>query len=186
MLVTIRDISKQKETESQLIEKNLMLKKLSQTDGLTGLLNRISIEHAIENEIYRISRYEQSLLSIIMFDLDHFKQINDNYGHAEGDLVLRTVSELIDENKRISDQAGRWGGEEFMIVCPNTNLKNARMLAEKLRKAIEEMTFELSGKITSSFGVASYDIGESAKKYCHRADERLYEAKDSGRNCVVG
>jgi len=102
------DITKQKKAENQLVEKNIELKKLSQTDGLTGLLNRVSVENAIQKEINRVNRYDQDLLSIIMFDLDHFKHVNDTYGHAEGDLVLRTVSKLIEDSKRVSDQVGRW------------------------------------------------------------------------------
>jgi len=180
------DITKQKEAEQQLIEKNIELKKLSQQDGLTGLLNRVSIEMLIQSEMSRADRYNQDFISIIMFDLDHFKNVNDNYGHAEGDLVLRTVAKLVEDCKRTSDQVGRWGGEEFMILCPNTNLKGAMKHAEKLRKLIEYQDFELSGRITSSFGVATCLSGETVNQFCNRVDERLYEAKTSGRNRVVG
>ncbi len=186
VLATIRDISKQKRLEKQLLEKNIELKKTSQTDGLTGLLNRITIEDAIRSEIYRVSRNKSIIFSSIMLDIDHFKHINDSYGHSEGDLVLRAISKLINNNKRKSDQLGRWGGEEFMILCPDTNLHGAMIQAEKIRKSIENISFELSGSITASFGVATYVFGEPADTYFTRIDDRLYEAKEYGRNQTVG
>jgi len=186
MFGIFHDVTSQKAAELELIEKNIELEKLSQTDGLTGLLNRITVEKHIQDEIYRAERYDHDPLSIIIFDLDHFKAINDNYGHSQGDLVLRTVSNVIEASRRLSDKAGRWGGEEFMIVSPNTNLKGALKLAEHLRQAIAALPFEKSGPVTSSFGVATYLSGETVEQFVARADMQLYAAKHSGRNCVVG
>ncbi len=180
------DVTFQKNAEKQLLEKNKELKLLSSTDGLTGLLNRVTIESLLRDEIYRTGRYGNSDLAMIMFDLDHFKEINDSYGHQKGDEVLRMVSKLMGSLIRASDKAGRWGGEEFVITCPNTNLQGALIQADKLRQSIADAPIEGAGRVTASFGVVQFIEGETADSLISRADSLLYEAKDQGRNLVVG
>jgi len=136
----------------------------------------------LNEEILKAKRYNTPL-SIIYFDIDHFKQINDTYGHKKGDFILKEVSKIILQNIRKTDIFGRWGGEEFIIILPFTNLENALILAEKLRKKIEEHDFD-GINITISFGVTELKIDDNADTLINRADEALYKAKNKGRNRV--
>ncbi len=163
---------------------NAKLEILSITDKLTGIYNRLKLDDILEYEKKQFDRFGRPL-SIIMLDLDFFKKVNDNYGHKAGDETLKTISKVILEQKRDSDIFGRWGGEEFLLVCPETNIEGARALAEKLRKAIEMYTFPIIGSITASFGVAEFEKYDSIVKVFDKADKALYEAKESGRNKVV-
>lgn len=161
---------------------NRILKKLSQTDKLTNIYNRFKLDSLIEEEINRKKRYGQDL-SIILLDIDFFKKINDGYGHLHGDKILQEFASIISKNIRETDHFGRWGGEEFLLILPNTNGINAYNLAEKLRKIIETHIFYDNIKITSSFGVAECTSEESS--LCLKnVDKALYEAKESNRNCV--
>ena len=173
------------EAHSELEQKSEELERLSQTDRLTGLYNRMKVETIIENECERASRSEVSL-SVIMIDVDRFKAINDEYGHHIGDEVLCELTDYLQRHNRSIDTLGRWGGEEFLLVCPGTGLEGARVLAEKLRAGLEELDFRLERKITCSFGIAEYRSGESPDKLFIRVDEALYRAKDAGRNRVAG
>jgi len=157
--------------------------KLSITDRLTGLNNRLKLDEFLADEMNRAKRYKHHL-SVIIFDLDHFKQVNDTYGHQVGDEILVSVADLTRENTRTSDVAGRWGGEEFMIICPETELSGAKVIAEKLRQVIERYDFPTVGHKTASFGVASVKSDENEDGVMQRADDALYRAKNAGRNRV--
>ena len=171
------------EAHQQLAHKSEELEKISVTDGLTGLFNRLRLEEILHDESERSRRYMRPL-SVIMMDIDRFKGINDTFGHRAGDGVLRDVSEAVSRDVRQADTVGRWGGEEFIILCPETDLRNAAALAEKLRKRIEGLQLQGVGSVTSSFGVAELQAGEEFEDMIHRADEAMYRAKQKGRNRV--
>ncbi|MGB5792219.1 transporter substrate-binding domain-containing diguanylate cyclase, partial [Poseidonibacter sp.] len=164
-----------------LVNKELEI--LSTTDKLTQINNRSKIDEIIQQEIDLSQRYNNDLC-LIMADIDFFKKINDNYGHIRGDSVLKEFSNILSQNIRKTDFIGRWGGEEFMIVCPQTNKEHTFRLAEKLRKLVESYNFKKSIKITSSFGIYQYQQGDSLKTCIKHVDDALYEAKNSNRNCV--
>ncbi|MFT6420499.1 MAG: diguanylate cyclase (GGDEF)-like protein/PAS domain S-box-containing protein [Porticoccus sp.] len=153
------------------------------TDGLTGINNRQEFDRLLEHEIERANRY-QTPLALLMYDLDHFKQVNDRYGHNTGDTVLKTVASLVNNNIRGIDVHGRWGGEEFMVLLPQTGLNTAKDVAEKLRQAIASHQFNKLGSITASFGVVELAPHENVKSLAQRVDEALYRAKERGRNRV--
>jgi diguanylate cyclase (GGDEF)-like protein/PAS domain S-box-containing protein len=163
---------------------NENLKKMATTDNLTGIYNRHKFEEMFEIEIDRVLRYE-SPLTLIMLDIDHFKMVNDTYGHDVGDKVIKNIVAVVNKNIRTTDIFVRWGGEEFIILCPQTDSLNAATLAEKLRGAIEKSTLDKVGNITCSFGVTSYVKKESKNSFIKRLDSTLYKAKDEGRNTVV-
>ncbi len=167
----------------QLEKKNIELEELSITDKLTGLYNRLKLDSAIAEEIDRYDRYKNPF-GIILLDIDHFKLVNDTHGHQVGDKVLQEVARLLTTYTRKSDLVGRWGGEEFLIICPEINKEKLISLSEKLRTIVESHPFSVVTTKTASFGVASYKDNESVKTFIHRADEALYQAKNSGRNKV--
>ncbi|MEZ5528772.1 MAG: ABC transporter substrate-binding protein [Porticoccaceae bacterium] len=156
---------------------------LSITDTLTGLYNRNKIDALLVKESKLVQRGSPAF-SVILLDIDHFKLINDKHGHLMGDQVLRQFARSIKRNVRETDLVGRWGGEEFMVICANTSLIGAETLAEMLRATIERSTYPEHIRVTSSFGVAEYVPGESLDDLIKRADDCLYQAKNSGRNCV--
>lgn len=168
-------------TQRKLAEERVQA--MAITDGLTGITNRQELGRLLEKEMARAARYA-SPLTLIMYDLDHFKSINDRFGHNTGDDVLKTVAGLVSETLRGSDIHGRWGGEEFMVLLPQTGLDAARKVAEKLRHTIAHHRFEGPGSITASFGVAQLAPGEDARPLAQRVDEALYRAKALGRNRV--
>lgn len=156
------------------------------TDALTGLYNRRRFHDVLNKEFERSKRYASSC-SLIMLDIDHFKRINDNYGHQTGDSVLREVSNIITRSIREIDTAARFGGEEFMVILPNTDRSNARIGAERMRMAIENFSFpEIEGGITVSIGVAGLPDEALANedRLIRCADYALYRAKQGGRNCT--
>lgn len=168
-------------------EKELMvheLRRLANTDGLTGVYNRAKIEQILTIEVLRSKRYKHPL-SIIMADIDHFKTVNDTYGHTVGDMVLSGIAAFMKQIVRGVDMVGRWGGEEFLIVCPETTADGARKLAEKLRKKIEKHYFKGVGIKTVSMGVAQIGADDWDDDIIKRADRNLYKAKRGGRNKVV-
>ncbi len=181
---TIRDITRQKAAEAELGRLLDDLVEASVTDKLTGLFNRRKLDESFEYEIQRAERY-QSTFSVILLDMDHFKSVNDEYGHLVGDEVLQVLATILSSNIRTVDVLGRWGGEEFLIICPQADLASAAILAEKLRNAIEEHDFSVVGSRTCSFGVASWEAGENIDDVAARVDKALYRAKEQGRNCVV-
>lgn len=161
------------------------LQQLAATDTLTGLRNRRAVSAFTEMEIKRAERYGEAL-SLVMFDIDQFKRINDTYGHLVGDEVLIHVAKLIGERIRASEILARWGGEEFILVLPQTDMENAVHLAGELRTLMQKHAFPQVGTVTASFGVTQYSRGDSMDSLLHRADIALYRAKESGRNRVAG
>lgn len=169
--------------EETLAIANRRLEKLSVTDGLTGLYNRTRLNQVLEHEQNSYLRYGKPC-SLIMIDVDHFKTVNDTHGHLVGDRILIEFANILREGTRITDTVGRWGGEEFLIVCPDTDSAAAFALAEKLRNRIESHAFPKTGNATGSFGVASFSQDEKFDAVIFRADAALYRAKDNGRNKV--
>ena len=160
------------------------IKRLSEEDYLTKLNNRRKIHEILENEISRSKRYN-STFAVILLDIDNFKNTNDQFGHNAGDQVLVQISGIIKKTIRESDIASRWGGEEFLVFCPHTNIDGAFSLAEKLRNNIEKNEFGDVGYKTSSFGVAQIEHADTVQSLIQRADEALYSAKNSGKNMVM-
>jgi len=165
-------------------EEAKMLERLATTDPLTKIYNRLKLNELLSFEIKKVSRYGMPL-SLIMLDIDHFKNINDEHGHDVGDCVLVKLCETISAGIRDSDVFARWGGEEFMIMLPNTNLSGATSTAEHLRAALEETNFGAAGRVTASFGVAEHSKGGSLHELLKLVDDALYEAKRAGRNRVI-
>lgn len=167
-----------------------MLELSSITDGLTKLYNRTEIQHRITAANTRYSESPDSVKapSLIMLDIDDFKKVNDTYGHHEGDVVIRRISDIMREQcAAVSDDIsiGRWGGEEFMILVPSADKDTVKNLAESLREAFKKEVFEVSGNHTVSVGVTTALPGEHVDVFCMRADDALYEAKGSGKDRVV-
>ncbi len=163
------------------------LEHMASTDALTGILNRHGLLPLIEQEQKQFERYA-TVYSVLLFDLDHFKNINDQYGHEMGDKVLVECATAINSAIRASDCAGRWGGEEFVILLPNTLLNDAIVAAEKIRKVIETLCIKQNNlriKFTTTVGVAEIKQQESFDQCLARADKLLYQGKEKGRNCVV-
>lgn len=169
----------------KLRQLNRELERLSVTDRLTGLYNRLYLDETLEREIRRAGRYDHAF-SVVLIDIDHFKQINDSYGHPVGDRVLATLARLMEGCTRETDVVGRWGGEEFLIVCPHTDLEGAMTLAENLRAEVECTVFPSIGKLTISLGIGDYRAGDHANDLVARVDMALYRAKANGRNRVEG
>ena len=157
------------------------LEELWMTDHLTGLHNRQSIDQLWEREIQRSVRYGD-VFSILLIDIDHFKRVNDNYGHLVGDELLFQFAQLLREVSRDTDHIGRWGGEEFIVLIPNTNLSSAVLMAEKIRETIDSFSFTTVGRITVSIGIATYRNGMNQDDLFSVADAALYRAKAQGRN----
>jgi polar amino acid transport system substrate-binding protein len=171
-------------TQQALELKNIELERLSTTDKLTNIYNRVKLEAVITAELDRAHRYQEPF-SVILIDLDHFKRVNDTLGHQAGDRVLRGVADLFGEHMRKVDTIGRWGREEFLVICPHCSLKEAQQFAEVLRKHIQQHDFGDIGGITASFGVTSYREGDGTVQLISRFDEALYISKESGRNKVT-
>ncbi|GEM79444.1 sensor domain-containing diguanylate cyclase [Vibrio superstes] len=167
-----------------LAQKNDELKRLSYTDQLTALSNRHKMEIELQREYERYQRYCDPF-SLIMIDIDAFKSVNDSYGHDTGDAVLRSIAERLKNHVRGLDIVSRWGGEEFLILCPQTKLNNAHHLANKLRQQVEEVRFDHVGRMTLSAGVSQIQPSDNLTHLLKRADKNLYQAKDQGKNRVV-
>lgn len=163
---------------------NRKLEQIAQHDALTGIYNRHKLYELLDQELKLVKRYERPG-AVVFFDLDNFKQINDVYGHNEGDRVLRTLAELVRTLTRETDYFGRWGGEEFLVILPETDRHAALMLAEKLRQAFASYPFGLKDRpVTCSFGVTQILPDDSIESLMARADTALYAAKEGGRNCI--
>jgi len=165
-----------------LISQNLTL--LSTTDSLTHIYNRLKFDEELQKSINYCSRYNTNL-SLILFDIDDFKTINDSYGHLTGDNVLIDLSTMVKNLIRKTDTFARWGGEEFVILLPNTGLNRAREVAQKIKAKIDNYSFNNIMHITCSFGVTSYCGEEDLRSLIHRIDKLLYEAKKAGKNTIV-
>jgi diguanylate cyclase (GGDEF)-like protein len=172
-----------KQANQLLEQEKSRLKKLSYTDQLTSLYNRYKIKELFDYEKKQIIRYKTEL-AIIIIDIDYFKTINDSYGHTVGDLILIELANLLQTIVRNSDVVSRWGGEEFVILAPKTNLEQARVLAEKIRHKIKSHHFSHDIHMTVSFGVTSFQENDTLERIILRADEALYKAKESGRDRV--
>jgi len=160
------------------------MEKIAITDSLTNINNRYYFNNALQNEINRAIRYD-SFFSLIMFDIDHFKQVNDTYGHDVGDNVLRKIVDIVSSCLRESDIFARIGGEEFIIILPQTTLESAIEIGDRIRKSIENYFFEMIENTTISLGVVAYRENESFEEILKRVDTVLYEAKKSGRNRLI-
>ncbi|WP_372999830.1 diguanylate cyclase [Sulfurimonas sp.] len=156
----------------------------SLTDPLTGLYNRTKAENVMDNEM-KLAQLCGQPLSIVMLDIDYFKNINDTHGHSIGDSVLIEFTKVINDNSRDTDIVVRQGGDEFMIICPNTKAESVELFAKNLCGFIEKSSYNQKHKVTSSIGVTSYKIGDTKDDLFDRADKALYMAKEKGRNCVV-
>lgn len=179
--VTFLDISVRKKME-------LKLEKLATTDYLTGTLNRRAYIERADAERQRANRYKHPIC-MVFFDIDHFKQINDTYGHDVGDIALKVLVDIIGHSLRASDALGRLGGEEFALLLPETSFEGANILAERIRQRVSEEVIEAAGtdgfKMTISGGLALWEEGQTYDDLFKKVDERLYAAKNGGRNQIV-
>jgi len=167
----------------KLTQKTNELEYISTTDSLTKIFNRRHIEEVFELEIKRSIRHDRDL-SIIIFDIDFFKVVNDTHGHQTGDAVLKQFADTVKKNIRSTDILGRWGGEEFLIICPEINLKNGSHMAWTLCNRLAKQHFGKAGTQTASFGVTTFKKGDDTQAMISRADKALYLAKSNGRNRV--
>ena len=172
-----------RQTQTQLLAQNLQLERLAVTDQLTGLFNRLRLDRTLEEEHSRNMRYGTQFC-ILLLDVDHFKSVNDTFGHQTGDQVLVGIAQALQEGVREVDVVGRWGGEEFLIICRETGIDGALVLAEKLRSSIHALHFAGVGQRSASFGVSTFRAGEVLTETIARADAALYRAKQNGRNRV--
>lgn len=179
------------ETKNNLLEMEIFIRKkaeeelqqLAITDPLTHLYNRRKFHELLNMEIQRERRYKTGL-ALILCDLDHFKSINDHFGHDVGDAVIKIFAQTSKENIRETDILARWGGEEFIFLVPATDLDNTLAIAEKLRSAAEKIALPPVERITASFGVTRFDDSDQVESFIKRADDALYLAKKNGRNRV--
>jgi len=179
---------------SKSIENSVLFEEkkfLAEKDALTGVYNRRYLFESLGNSIYNARRYGQNL-GLLMFDIDDFKHVNDTYGHMVGDRVLKAIGNVMNRLKRQTDVVGRYGGEEFVILCNGTTLKSCLVVGERARKDVEDLVFEGIDdlKVTISVGGVSYDAikdmdGEDADNLIKWADKALYKAKANGKNQVV-
>ncbi|MGM0525510.1 MAG: diguanylate cyclase [Pseudomonadota bacterium] len=167
----------------QLQKANDRLEHLVHTDALTQLWNRYHMEQTLDEEIARSERHSHPL-SVIIFDIDNFKNINDSHGHEVGDDVLKGISRALAAEMRTSDSLGRWGGEEFLVIAKESTLSDSMQLAERLRERLEGIEFDKVGIVTASFGLAEFSLGETRNDVVRNADNALYKAKAQGRNQV--
>jgi diguanylate cyclase (GGDEF)-like protein/hemerythrin-like metal-binding protein len=183
-VVKLQEALERLQLTNQQLQKNLAeLDHLANSDKLTGAWNRRRLAEAVVNEMDRLRRYNHPL-SLLIIDIDFFKKVNDTHGHAAGDQVLLTLASVVQSNLRTSDSLTRWGGEEFVVLCPNTTLSTATVLAERLRQCVAESIFPEVGAVTISLGVAECTGNEAWEQWFKRADVALYQAKGAGRNQV--
>ncbi len=178
-----KEIFQKAQAETKLTHINEKLKTIAYTDQLTNLKTRRYFFETVRKEISRINRYHHKL-SLLLLDVDHFKQINDRYGHLAGDDVLKKIGILLQDNIRKADSAIRWGGEEFVLFLPEIGLDNACFLANRIRIMICAYDFGIDRTVSVSIGVSEYVEEESVDSWIMKADKALYRAKESGRNRV--
>jgi len=175
-LISLTNITKMRENQLEITQKAFY-------DGLTGVYNRNKFNDILTADIEKAYK-DNSSFSCVLIDIDHFKRFNDTYGHLIGDEVLILLAESISENIRKKDFFARWGGEEFVILLSNTQVEEAILMTEQLRKNIEKINHKTAGHISASFGVTQYIHGDNIETLFKRCDDALYEAKNNGRNCV--
>lgn len=176
LIVFYHEITERKKLEQELEE-------LATIDKLTQVYNRVKSDELIKREVERAKRYNNAM-SVLMFDIDHFKTVNDAHGHFVGDYVLKTTASLAKNTIRDIDYIVRWGGEEFLIIAPETPIDQAERLAERIRKTMESHKFDTVNTITASFGVTAYKNNDTENSLINRADTAMYKAKTNGRNRV--
>lgn len=189
VMLDLTELSKAVETQQILTEKNRELEHLAITCPLTGIYNRRYFQLRFEEEIERAQRYKH-MVSVAMLDLDHFKKVNDTYGHLVGDEVLKRVAKILRDSVRASDMVARYGGEEFVLVFPETAPAAVFPVTIRIRQRIQNCRIETASeviKVTASIGISGYDPSgsEPAEDVVRQADEALYNAKESGRNRVL-
>jgi len=173
-----------KKAQEEIKLKNTLLENLATTDKLTNLSNRRKIEEVLQDEINRCQRFKHTF-AITMLDIDYFKDVNDSYGHQSGDKVLIEIANILKKELRKTDFVGRFGGEEFLLICPESNKNEILKLMESLRLKISNTHFNQVGKKTASFGLTIYKDNDSIDSMIKRADDALYQAKNNGRNQIV-
>lgn len=176
-------VSKYVSLSQELEDKVEVIEKLSITDPLTQVNNRLKFNQSLEYELQRFKRYHESF-SILLFDIDFFKRVNDNYGHDVGDLTLIHFASIISKMLRQNDIFARWGGEEFIALLVKSDLQNTITLGNRIRKAIETTLFEKVEHITVSIGVSCVQDRDTSQTIIKRADDGLYIAKEKGRNQI--
>ncbi|MFT5659991.1 MAG: diguanylate cyclase (GGDEF)-like protein/PAS domain S-box-containing protein [Sulfurimonas sp.] len=169
--------------EKEVKKQTYILEQLAMTDKLTGLYNRLKIDEDLASNYTNFRKFNENF-SVIIIDIDHFKDVNDTYGHQVGDIILQEVTKEIKNSIRLTDTLGRWGGEEFMVICPLTDKEKAYEVAHKIRLAIENYTFSRVKKLTISAGVSDIILSQDVEQMVSYADTVLYNAKHSGRNQV--
>ena len=169
---------------TDLESKRLSSKHEAEYDPLTKIYNRVKVNKVLKYMTYNVKKYNHEL-TLILFDIDHFKRVNDVHGHNVGDSVLVEISSLVKGLLRNGDIFARWGGEEFVVLVQNTSLQESALLASRLRNEIEKFPFSVVKKLTCSFGVTQFRAGDTEKQFFERVDVALYEAKENGRNQVV-
>jgi len=163
------------------------MSRMAITDSLTRIMNRRGITVGLLDAMAQAERY-RTPLTVAMADIDHFKQVNDTYGHEAGDLVLKDVAAILSDALRMPDKVGRYGGEEFLVILPHTGLTQARKIADRIRASVSKWDFDLGSKkirMTISIGVCQFKSGEDLEQFLSHADKALYDAKKGGRNLVV-
>jgi len=187
--IIVYDVTDAATTKNALENFNQELEVISRQDALTGLFNRGYWEECLRREFKRYRRTNRSP-SLLMFDIDHFKRVNDEYGHPAGDEVIRTVASIVSDGIRETDMAGRYGGEEFAVILVDTEQEGAEITAERLRQAVEMSTISHGGhdlKVTISVGVAELNEGAADyEEWIGHADRALYHSKENGRNQITG
>lgn len=180
-------LQEQQATQAQLTETLKKLEEAASTDELTGLINRREINRVLKYAYHQVDRTRRPT-SIVIMDLDHFKNVNDSYGHACGDYVLKTVAEIFRTYFRVSDHVARWGGEEFLVVMPDTDIRTAQQVVQRILNKVERSAMHFENQhipMTISAGIAELDANQELKVSLNLADERLYQAKAFGRNQVA-
>lgn len=170
-------------TTSELYDTIDELETLAERDQLTGIYNRRRMDELIRYELSK--RHSNDELVLLMYDIDFFKRINDTYGHDTGDIVLKDLTKCVHGVIRTADTLGRWGGEEFLCLLTNTSLNHARMVAERIRRRVEQTDFLHVGQVTISIGLTSAEVNDTPETLFSRVDKALYDAKHAGRNCVA-
>ncbi len=187
LLARVGAAAQVKKLQDKLEERNVELELVSRTDGLTGLYNRRHLDEELMRRRSDAQRHQEPLC-LLLLDIDHFKQVNDTYGHSTGDMVLRAFADRLQAELRAGDIAGRWGGDEFLVILPHTDLAGGLELAERIRGAVAAGGVHAGGKeisVTVSGGCALGAVGDSADAVLDLADNCLYEVKVAGRNQIV-